>query len=109
MEALSFRMGLRSLPGAASDSTLGRTSKGSLVALGPELLYSPEHPSGHTVASLWAFSHNHGFSLFPVPPWSWLGLEISQRPLDDSNILAGILAEPAPSQCLKQPHRSLGS
>lgn len=101
-------MGLRSLPEAASDSILGRTSKGSLVALGAVLLYSPEHPSAHTVASLWVFSPDPGFFLFSVPPWSWPGLEIAQRPLDESNILAGILAEQAPSQCLKQPHRSLG-
>lgn len=92
----------------AIDSTLGRASKGSLVALGPMLLYSPEHPSDLTVTSLWAFSPDHGFFLFPVPPWSWQGLEIAQRSLDDTNILAGILTEPVPSQQLKQLHRSLG-
>lgn len=92
----------------ASDSTLGRASQGSLVVLGSMLLYSPEHPSGLTETSLWAFSPDHGFFLFPVPPWSWQGLEKAQRSLDDTNILAGILAAPVPSQYLKQLRRSLG-
>lgn len=91
-----------------ANSTLGRASKGSLVALGSMLLYSPEQPSGLTATSLWAFSPDHGFFLFPVPPWSWQGLEIAQRSLDDTNILAGILAAPVPSQYLKQLRRSLG-
>lgn len=65
----------------ASDSTLGRASKGSLVALGPMLLYSPEHPSDLTVTSLWDFSPDHGWIL-PLPSSPM----VMARPRDSSEI-----------------------